>query len=64
MALSILRAAMARSGEGRYDGFEVRLAPRRLLHHCPERWPPLMPCDAAEQGKRERPRVGYDDRVL
>ena len=49
LALHILRAAMARSGEGRVDRIEVRLALRCLLHHCPERWPLLMFWDAAGQ---------------
>ena len=42
LALHILRAAMARSGDGRVDWIEVRLALRCLLHHCPERWPLLI----------------------
>ena len=49
LALRILRAAMARSGEVRVDTIEVRLALRCLLHHCPERWPLELFWDAAAQ---------------
>ena len=49
LALRILRAAMTRSGEGRVDTIEVRLALRCLLHHCPERWPLALFWDAAAQ---------------
>lgn len=39
LSLHILRAAVARSGKGKVDTIEVRLALRCLLTHCPERWP-------------------------
>ena len=39
LSLHILRAAAARSGKGRVDTIEVRLALRCLIAHCPERWP-------------------------
>lgn len=38
---------MTRSGEGRVDTVEVRLALRCLLHHCPVRWPLAMFWEAA-----------------
>lgn len=49
LSLHILRAAVVRSGSGRVDGMEVRLALRSLLHHCPERWPLEQYWDAASQ---------------
>ena len=49
LSVHILRAAVARSGEGRIDGMEVRLALRCLLYHCPERWPLEQYWDAAAQ---------------
>lgn len=39
LSLHILQAAVARSGKGKVDTIEVRLALRCLLDHCPERWP-------------------------
>lgn len=39
LSLHILRAAAARSGKGKIDTIEVRLALRCLVAHCPERWP-------------------------
>lgn len=39
LSVHILRASVARSGEARVDGVEVRLAPRCLLPHCAEHWP-------------------------
>ncbi|MDY0957776.1 hypothetical protein SOM26_03660 [Sphingomonas sp. CFBP8993] len=39
LSLDILRSAAARSGRGRVDTIEVRLALRCLIAHCPERWP-------------------------
>lgn len=39
LSLHILRAAAARSGKGKVDTIEVRLALRCLIAHCPERWP-------------------------
>jgi hypothetical protein len=39
LSLHILRAAAARSGNGKVDTIEVRLALRCLIAHCPERWP-------------------------
>ncbi len=47
LAVRVLRAAMVRSGSGRVDTIEVRLALRCLLHHCPDRWPLEMFWDAA-----------------
>ena len=47
LSIRILRAAMVRSGSGRVDTIEVRLALRCLLHHCPDRWPLEMFWDAA-----------------
>lgn len=49
LSVHILRAGVARSGAGRIDGMEVRLALRCLLHHCPERWPLEQYWDAAAQ---------------
>ncbi|PZU05983.1 MAG: hypothetical protein DI605_20445 [Sphingomonas sp.] len=49
LSVHILRAGVARSGAGRVDGAEVRLALRCLLHHCPERWPLELYWDAAAQ---------------
>lgn len=49
LSLHILRAAMMRSGSGRVDAIEVRLALRCLLPHCPERWPLELYWDAAAQ---------------
>ena len=49
LSIHILRAGVARSGSGRIDGIEVRLALRCLLHHCPERWPLEQYWDAAAQ---------------
>ena len=49
LSIHILRAGVARSGETRVDGMEVRLALRCLLHHCPERWPLESYWDAASQ---------------
>ena len=49
LALRVVRSAMQRSGHGRVDTIEVRLALRCLLHHCPERWPLAMFWDAASQ---------------
>lgn len=49
LALRVLRGAMARSGQGRVDVVEVRLALRCLLHHCPERWPLKQFWEAAGQ---------------
>ena len=49
LSVHILRAGVARSGEARVDGMEVRLALRCLLHHCPERWPLEFYWDAASQ---------------
>ncbi|KTT98143.1 hypothetical protein NS355_09865 [Sphingomonas yabuuchiae] len=39
LSLHILRGAAARSGKGKVDTIEVRLALRCLIAHCPERWP-------------------------
>jgi hypothetical protein len=39
LSLHILRAAVARSGKGKVDTIEVRLALRCLLAHWPQRWP-------------------------
>lgn len=39
LSLHIMRTAVARSGKGKVDTIEVRLALRCLLSHCPERWP-------------------------
>ncbi len=39
LVVHILRAAAARSGKGKVDTIEVRLALRCLIAHCPERWP-------------------------
>lgn len=47
LAIRILRGAMTRSGSGRVDTIEVRLALRCLLHHCPDRWPLAMFWEAA-----------------
>jgi hypothetical protein len=47
LSLRILRSAMMRSGAGRVDTIEVRLALRCLLHLCPERWPLGLFWDAA-----------------
>ena len=47
LAVRILRAAMARSGDEKVDTIEVRIALRCLLHHCPERWPLLSFWDSA-----------------
>ncbi|WP_267381450.1 MULTISPECIES: hypothetical protein [unclassified Sphingomonas] len=49
LSVHILRAGVARSGEMRVDGVEIRLALRCLLHHCPERWPLEQFWDAASQ---------------
>ena len=49
LSLNILRAGVARSGQARIDGIEVRLALRCLLQHCPERWPLEQYWDAAAQ---------------
>jgi hypothetical protein len=49
LSVHILRANVARSGETRVDGMEVRLALRCLLQHCPERWPLELYWDAAGQ---------------
>ena len=48
LSLRILRAAMVRSGQGRVDGIEVRLALRCLLPHCPDEWPLSLFWDAAQ----------------
>ena len=45
----VLRSATARSSEVRVDGFDVKLALRCLLPHCPESWPLLTFWDAAGQ---------------
>lgn len=47
LAIRILRGAMTRSGSGRVDTIEVRLALRCLMHHCPDRWPLAMFWEAA-----------------
>ncbi|MBB4617264.1 hypothetical protein [Sphingomonas abaci] len=47
LSLHILRAAAARSGKGKVDTIEVRLALRCLIAHCPERWPLDMFWNAA-----------------
>lgn len=39
LSVRILRGAMLRSGDGRVDTIEVRLALRCLIAHCPQRWP-------------------------
>ena len=49
LALRVLRAAMERSGRGRVDTIEVRLALRCLLGHCPERWPLTQFWESAAQ---------------
>jgi hypothetical protein len=49
LALQILRAALVRSGEGKADTIEVRLALRCLLQHCPEHWPLALFWNAADQ---------------
>jgi len=47
LSVRILRSAMSRSGQGRVDTIEVRLALRCLLGHCPDRWPLELFWDAA-----------------
>lgn len=47
LAVRILRSAMTRSGAGRVDTIEVRLALRCLLQHCPDQWPLAMFWEAA-----------------
>lgn len=47
LSVRLLRAAMLRSGRGRVDTIEVRLALRCLLFHCAERWPLELFWDAA-----------------
>lgn len=49
LSVTILRAAMSRSGQSRVDVVEVRLALRCLLPHCPERWPLELFWDSAKQ---------------
>ncbi len=49
LSLHILRGAMARSGQGRVDVVEVRLALRCLLPHCRERWPLEQFWDSSRQ---------------
>jgi hypothetical protein len=50
LSVRILRAAMARSGSGKVDTIEVRLALRCLISHCPERWPLDLFWSAAATG--------------
>ena len=47
LSLQVLRAAMQRSVDGPVQTFDVRLALRCLLPHCPDRWPLLSFWDAA-----------------
>jgi hypothetical protein len=47
LSVRVLRAAMVRSGQGKVDCIEVRLALRCLLPHCPDRWPLTLFWDAA-----------------
>jgi len=49
LSVDVLRSAMVRSGDGRVDGLEVRLALWCLYPHCPERWPLDLYWDSAGQ---------------
>jgi hypothetical protein len=49
LSVHILRGGVARCSDAPVDVFEVRLALRCLLPHCPERWPLELYWDAAKR---------------